>query len=87
MNDYPLPVFVALLPSSTANANSSPVPAECQTAITRFNNKSGKPYCAAEYAKYLVEVACPERWLLPLMERATNGADQRCRQVVLWMWV
>jgi succinate dehydrogenase flavin-adding protein (antitoxin of CptAB toxin-antitoxin module) len=82
MNDFetPLPVLVALLPSTpTRDAASSRVPGEFQTAITRFN-KIGKPLCAAEHTKYLLEEACPERWLIPLVKRAggTNGVVKLC---------
>lgn len=69
----PLGVFVALLPSEvTGEAANEPIPSEFQTSVDRLN-KSGLSLCASEYAKYLVEYACPGRFLSPIIERANSS--------------
>ena len=73
--DTPISAFAALLPAAPTEAEKKqPVPSEVQTSVTHFNDH-GEPLCASEKVKHLVEVACPDRWLLPLIERAggTNG--------------
>lgn len=76
----PIIVHVALLPSKvTAETANEPVPSEFQTSVA-FINDTGDQLCASEYTKYLVEEACVNQWLLPLIEHAgsTNGVLKLC---------
>jgi hypothetical protein len=78
--DVPISAFAALLPATPTEAQKKQtVPSEVQTSVTHYNDH-GEPLCTSEKVKHLVEVACPDRWLLPLIERAggTNGIVKLC---------
>jgi hypothetical protein len=70
--DTPVVVEAALLPRITDANRNEPVQGEFMaSSVSRFNDAGEQT--VAEYAKYLVEVACPEMWLLLICRQANSN--------------
>lgn len=70
--DTPVVVEAALLPRLTDANRNQPVQGEFMaSSVSRFNDTGEQT--VAEYAKYLVEVACPEMWLLLICRQANSN--------------
>ena len=71
--DMPIVVSVALLPPRDDETRmDEPCNAQYLSSVSALTDQ---PTSVAEFARYLVEVACPEEWIMPICRRAApeNG--------------